>query len=101
MHLAVEKRVYSSINFMLLGQNSDFFSLVFTLILPVSLLIFSGSSIHHGWFYCHLIGQKTPPCLFLVVAGSFNIFAPNPKRGGVSHADFLLFNQSFARGAIR
>lgn len=101
MHLAVDKRAYSSVILMLLGQNCDFFSLVFTLILPVSLLIFSGSPIHHGWFYCHLIGQKTPPRLFLVVEGSFIIFIPNPKRDVVSSADFLLFYHDFTRGAIR
>ena len=101
MHLAVEKRAYSSINLMLLGQNCDFFSLVFTLMLPEGLLIFSGSPILHDWFYCHLIGQKTPPRHFLMVAGSFNIFARGPRRDGVSPADFLLFYQSFTRGAIR
>ena len=101
MHLAIEKRAYSSVILMLLGQNCDFFSLVFTLMLPEGLLIFSGSPIHHDWFYCHLIGQKTPPRLFLVVDGSFIIFTPNPRRGEVSHTDFLLFYQSFARCAIR
>lgn len=101
MHLVVEKRAYSSVTLMLLGKNCDFFSLVFTLMLPEGLLIFSGSPIHYGWFYCHLIGQKTPPRLFLVVAGSFNIFARNPRRDGVTYTDFLLFYQSFTRGAIR
>ena len=101
MYLAVEKRACSSVILMLLGQNGDFFSLAFTLMLPEGLLIFSGSPIHHDWFYCHLIGQKTPPRLFLVVDGSFIIFIPNPKRDGVSPADFLLFYQSFTRGAIR
>ena len=101
MYLAVQKRASSSIILMLLGKNSDFFSLVFTFMLPVSLLIYSGSPIHHGWFYCHLIGQKTRPRLFLVVDGSFIIFIPNPKRDGVLHTDFLLFYHDFARGAIR
>lgn len=54
MYLAVQKRASSSIILMLLGKNSDFFSLVFTFMLPVSLLIYSGSPIHHDWFYCHL-----------------------------------------------
>lgn len=54
MHFAVQKRASSSIILMLLGKNSDFFSLVFTFMLPVSLLIYSGSPIHHDWFYCHL-----------------------------------------------
>ena len=101
MHLVIQKRASCSISLMLLGQNCDFFSLVFTLMLLVSLLIFSGSPIHHGWFYCHLIGQKTRPRLFLVVDGSFIIFIPNPKRNGVLHTDFLLFYHDFARGAIR
>lgn len=61
MHLAVEKRASSSISLMLLGQNCDFFSLVFTFMLLVSLLIFSGRPIHHDWFYCHLLGQKRHP----------------------------------------
>lgn len=56
--------------------------------LPVSLLIFSRSPIHHNWFYCHFIGHKTPPRHFLMVADSFIIFTPNPKRNGVSHTDF-------------
>lgn len=61
MHLVVEKRAYSSVTLMLLGKNCDFFSLVFTLMLPEGLLIFSGNPIHHGWFYCHLFGQKRHP----------------------------------------
>lgn len=64
MLFAVQKRAYSSVILMLLGQNCDFFNLVFTLILPEGLLIFSGSPIHHGWFYCHLIGQKNHPVSF-------------------------------------
>lgn len=61
MHFAVQKRASSSISLMLLGQNCDFFSLVFTLMLPVSLLNFSRSPIRHDWFYCHLFGQKRHP----------------------------------------
>lgn len=61
MHFAEQKRASSSVILMLLRQNSDFFSLVFTLIHPEGLLIFSGSPIHYGWFYCHLIGQKRHP----------------------------------------
>ena len=64
MHFAEQKRAFSSVILMLLGQNCVFFSLVFTLMLPVSLLIFSGSLIRHGWFYCHLIGQKSHPVSF-------------------------------------
>lgn len=101
MLFAIQKRASSSIILMLLGDNCEFFSQELTLMLPVSLLIFSGRPIHHDWFYCHLIGQKTRPRLFLVVDGSFIIFIPNPKRDGVLHTDFLLFYHDFARGAIR
>lgn len=54
MYLAVQMRVTCSIISMLLGKNSEFFSQELTFMLPVSLLIFSGSPIHHDWFYCHL-----------------------------------------------
>lgn len=54
MHLAVEKRASSSVILMLLGNNCEFFSQELTFMLPVSLLIFSRSPIHYGWFYCHL-----------------------------------------------
>lgn len=101
MHFAEQKRAHSSVILMLLGYNCEFFSQELRFMLLVSLLIFSRSPIHHGWFYCHLIGQKTRPRLFLVVDGSFIIFIPNPKRNGVLHTDFLLFYHDFARGAIR
>ena len=61
MLFAVQKRASSSIILMLLGDNCEFFSQELTLMLPVSLLIFSGSPIHYGWFYCHLFGQKRHP----------------------------------------
>lgn len=54
MYLAVQMRVSCTIILMLLGKNSDFFSQELTFMLPVSLLIFSGSPIHYDWFYCHL-----------------------------------------------
>ncbi len=88
MYLAVQMCASCTIISMFLGINSDFFSQELTFILPVSLLIFSRSHIHHDWFYCHFIGQKTPPRHFLMVADSFIIFTPNPKRDGVSHTDF-------------
>lgn len=88
MHLAVQKHASCSTILMLFGKNSDFFSQEFTPMLPASLLIFSGSPIRHGWFCCHLFGQKTPPRLFLSVDVSFIIFTPNPRRNGVSHTDF-------------
>lgn len=61
MLFAEQKRASSSVILMLLGQNCDFFSLVFTLMLPLGLLIFSRRPIHYGWFYCHLFGQKRHP----------------------------------------
>ena len=101
MHLAVQKRVSCSTILMLLWKNIDFFSQEFTPMLPASLLIFSGSPIRHGWFCCHLFGQKTPPRLFLPVDVSFIIFPPNSRRGGVSPLAYSLFYQHFARGSIR
>lgn len=61
MYLAVQKHASCSTILMLFGKNSDFFSQELTFILPVSLLIFSRSPIHHDWFYCHFIGQKRHP----------------------------------------
>ena len=61
MLFAEQKRASSSVILMLLGYNCEFFSQIFTLMLLVSLLIFSGSPIRHGWFYCHLFGQKRHP----------------------------------------
>lgn len=61
MLFAIQKRASSSIILMLLGDNCEFFSQELTFMLPVSLLNFSGSLIRHGWFYCHLFGQKRHP----------------------------------------
>lgn len=88
MYLAVQKHASCSTILMLFGKNSDFFSQELTLKLPASLLIFSGSPIRYDWFYYHLFWQKTPPRHFLMVADSFIIFTPNPRRNGVSHTDF-------------
>lgn len=61
MLFAEQKRASSSVILMLLGYNCEFFSQELRFMLLVSLLIFSGSPIHHGWFYCHLFGQKRHP----------------------------------------
>lgn len=61
MHFAEQKRASSSVILMLLGNNCEFFSQELRFMLLVSLLIFSGSPIRHGWFYCHLFGQKRHP----------------------------------------
>ena len=61
MLFAVQKRASSSIILMLLGYNCEFFSQELRFMLPLGLLIFSGSPIHHDWFYCHLFGQKRHP----------------------------------------
>lgn len=61
MLFAEQKRAHSSVILMLLGYNCEFFSQELTFMLPVSLLIFSGSPIHYGWLYCHLFGQKHHP----------------------------------------
>lgn len=47
MHFAIQKRVSCSIILMLLGYNCEFFSQELRFMLPVGLLIFSGSPIHH------------------------------------------------------
>lgn len=101
MHLVIQKRASSSISLMLLGQNCDFFSQELTFMLLVSLLIFSRSLIRHVWFYCHLIGQKRTPSFLewlMILPSSLRLI---PKKTGVLHTNFLLFYQSFARGAIR
>lgn len=101
MLFAIQKRASSSIIFMLLGDNCEFFSQELTLMLPVSLLIFSGRPIHHDWFYCHLFGQKRHPVSswWWMVLLSFLYLIQ--KETGVLHTDFLLFYHDFARGAIR
>lgn len=101
MLFAIQKRASSSIIFMLLGDNCEFFSQELTLMLPVSLLIFSGRPIHHDWFYCHLFGQKRHPVSswwWMVLLSSLYLIQ---KETGVLHTDFLLFYHDFARGAIR
>lgn len=101
MHFAIQKRASSSVILMLLGYNCEFFSQELKFMLFVSLLIFSGSPIHHGWFYCHLFGQKRHPVSswwWMVLLSSLYLIQ---KETGVLHTDFLLFYQSFARGAIR
>lgn len=61
MYLAVQMRVSCSIISMLLGKNCDFFSLVFTLMLPVSLLIFSGSPFTMTGFIVIFSDKKRHP----------------------------------------
>ena len=61
MLFAVQKRASSSVILMLLVYNCEFFGQELRFMLLVSLLIFSGSPIHYGWFYCHLFGQKRHP----------------------------------------
>lgn len=82
MLFAVQKRASSSVILMLLGYNCGFFSQELRLMLLVSLLIFSRSPIHYGWFYCHLFGQKRTPSFLewlMILPSSLRLI---PKKTG-------------------
>ena len=62
--------------------------------LPVSLLIFSRRPIHHDWFYCHLIGQKTPPRHFLMVLILLSSLRLTQKETGCHIRTFSYFTNT-------
>ena len=65
MHLVIQKRASCSIILMLLGDNCEFFSLVFTRMLPLGILIFFWKP-HSLWLVLlSSFWTKTPPRLFL------------------------------------
>lgn len=82
MHFAEQKRASKKVILLLLRQNSDFFSQVFTLMLSVCLLIFSGSPFHLAGFIVTLSDKKRHPVSSRVVDGSSNVLRLTQEETG-------------------